>query len=115
MKKPEKVYRDVIMTIDGIRDSKNERGPFAIWEIVEATHYSSTQIARILKRLMYMDLVFKLRTGFNNRFYKATWHGKSVLQVIEQYDGNGINADIYVIGARDTISRTVDVKDPRQF
>ena len=36
-------------------------------------------------------------------------------QVIEQYDGNGINADIYVIGARDTISRTVDVKDPRQF
>ena len=85
-RKPEKVYKDVIMIIDSKRDLSGNPIPLAIWEIAELTRYSRSQVSRIMKHLIWLDYVFKLRTGWANRIYKASKKWVNTEQVIKQYE-----------------------------
>ena len=76
------------MSIDSIRDSHGNQQPFAIWELRELTKHSQSQISKILKNLIYLDLIFKLHTGYNNRIYKPTkrWNNLTLTKIIESYE-----------------------------
>ena len=84
-RKPEKIYKDVIIMIDNYRDFGMPI-PFAIWEIADTIHHSRSQVSRILKHLIYLNFVFKRRSGFANRLYKITKTWTSASQVIRQYE-----------------------------
>src|SRR3990167_4050329 len=83
--KPEKIYKDVIMVIDNHCDM-GIPVPFAIWEVADAIRHSRSQVARILKHLIYLGFVFKRRTGYANRIYKITKAWTSSQHVIKQYE-----------------------------
>jgi len=85
-KKPEKIYKDVIMILDSKRNDKGEPVPFAIWEIADISKHSRSQIARVLNHLIHLGFVFKLKTGFASRIYKITKNWVSVDHVIKQYE-----------------------------
>lgn len=85
-RKPEKVYKDVIMIVDSQRDLHGVPVPFAIWEIAESIKHSRSQVSRILKHLIHLGFIFKKQTGWANRIYKTTKMWTSTQVVITQYE-----------------------------
>lgn len=85
-RKPEKIYKDLILFIDTVRDSDGTVKPFAMWEVRQALGVSSSSITRVIRRLIHMGYVFKMKTGFANRYYKMTKKWTSANAVIEDYE-----------------------------
>lgn len=74
------------LVIEAIHKNWHDGRPFAIWELRNASHCSTSSVSRVIKHLVKIKMVLHTNKGFNGRHYRVDvrWPG-TAKQAIANY------------------------------